>query len=341
MPAQTPWLDVPPIQPPADVAHPPADAVYTSQRSGSVASRVLSPGTGRMRPGPRDVVTVAYTAWTADGKAIDASSLRGSPSRWAIDRVMDGLRLVLQLMVTGEKRRLWIPRELAHEWATSTLVFDVELIDIEPMLDAPTNADLGLPPASAARTWSGVRYQVLRRGSGTERPKPLSTVTIHYTGWTEDRRVFDDSVARREPLTVAVDTVMPGLSEGLERMVVGEKSRLWIPADLAYVPPGPPRSALVVDVELLAIQRAAEGPPGTVYVRTNSPDANYVLVRPDGTPVPAQGSQTFRGAVPGVYRIKPETMKSYGLGLVASPRNLVLAPAGQLVITITYRPIIR
>ena len=166
-------------------------------------------------------------------------------------------------------------------------------------------------------------------------------MTIHYTGWTEDRQVFDDSIARRAPLTVAVDTVMPGLSEGLERMLVGEKSRLWIPAELAYVPPGPPRSALVVDVELLAIQRAAEGRPGTVYVRTNSPDAPYLLVRPDGTAVPAQGPQAFRDAVPGAYRIKPETMKSYGLGLVASPGNLVLAPAGELVITVTYRPIIR
>ena len=132
MPAQTPWLDVPHIQPPADVAQPPADAVHTSHSSGSLASRVLSPGSGRSRPAARDVVTVAYTAWTADGTTIDASSFRGSPSRWAIDQVMDGLRLGLQLMVTGEKRRLWIPREMAHDWATTTLVFDVELIDIEP-----------------------------------------------------------------------------------------------------------------------------------------------------------------------------------------------------------------
>jgi FKBP-type peptidyl-prolyl cis-trans isomerase len=342
MGAQTPPADVPHIPPPADVAQPPADAVHTHgvKPSLTLASKVLSPGTGASRPGPRDTVTVTYTAWTADGTTIDASSIRGAPSRWTIDRLMEGLQLGIQLMVTGEKRRLWIPQEMADNWATGTRVFDVELMDIEPMPDAPTTAELIGPPADAPRTWSGVAYKVLRPGSGTERPKPMSTVTIHYTGWA-GRSVFDDSVVRGEPLTVAVDTVMPGLSEALQRMVVGEKSRYWIPAELAFTPPGPPRSALVVNVELLAIQRAEEGQPGTIEVRTNSPDAGYALVRPDGTAVTGKGPQAFSYEAPGRYRIKPDKMRSYALGLVAAPGDMVLAPAGQLIITITYRPIIR
>jgi FKBP-type peptidyl-prolyl cis-trans isomerase len=342
MGAQTPPADVPHIPPPADVAQPPADAVITHgpKPSPTLASRVLSPGAGRSHPGPLDTVTVTYTAWTADGTTIDASSIRDTPSRWTIDRLMQGLQLGIQLMVAGEKRRLWIPPEMANDWAKGVLVFDVELLDIEPMPDAPTTAELMAPPVDAPRTWSGVWYKVLRPGTGTERPKPMSTVTIHYKGWA-GRSVFDDSIVRGEPLTVAVDTLMPGLSEALQRMAVGEKSRYWIPAELAYAPPGPPRSALVVNVELLAIQRAEEGQPGTIEVRTNSPDASYVLVRPDGTAVPSKGPRTFSREAPGRYRIKPDKMRSYALGLIAVPGDMVLAPAGELIITITYRPIVQ
>jgi FKBP-type peptidyl-prolyl cis-trans isomerase len=335
-------LDVPQIPPPADVAQPPADAVHTfrEKSTAALASRVLSPGSGTSHPGPRDIVTVSYTAWTADGTTIDASSVRETPSRWNVDRLMEGLRLGIPLMVAGEKRRLWIPQEMANAWTKSALVFDVELLRVEPVANAPTAAELVGPPADAPRTWSGVAYRVLRQGSGTERPKPTSTLVIHYTGWA-GVSVFDDSVARDEPLTVAVDTVMPGLSEAFQRMVVGEKTRFWIPAELAYTPPGPPLSALLIDVELLGIQHADAGGPGTIEVKTNSPDAAYLLVRPDGTEVPGKGPWTFSNAAPGAYRIKPETMRSYAHGVVATPGDMVLSPTGQLVITITYKPIIR
>ena len=336
-------LDIAQIPPPPDLAHPPADVIRTPHPNSPAVllSKVLRPGAGASRPGPRDIVTVSYTAWAADGATVDASSSRGAPSRWALDRAMEGPRLGIQLMVAGEQRRLWIPRELAGPWATGTVVFDLELIAITPPPDAPAFEEYTAAPADARRTPGGVAMKVLKPGTGTEHPKPMSTVTIHYTGWTADRTMFDDSVARGEPLVVAVDTVMPGLSEALQGMVEGEKSRVWIPAELAFTPPGPPLSALVIDVELLAIQRAVAGQPGTIEVRTNSPDAQYAVVRPDGTPLTARGPQTFANAAPGAYRIKPEKMRSYATGLVATPGDMMLAPAGQLVITITYRPIIQ
>ena len=60
----------------------------------------------------------------------------------------------------------------------------------------------------------------------------------------DNKQIFDDTIVRGEPLTVAVDSLMPGLADGLQRMRVGEKRRLWIPARLAYTPPGPPQSAV-------------------------------------------------------------------------------------------------
>jgi FKBP-type peptidyl-prolyl cis-trans isomerase len=330
------------IPAPADVANPPADATRMSSgpATPAVASRVVSPGPGATHPGAHDLVTVSYTMWAADGTTVDASTWRGQPSRWSMDQLVQGLRIGIGLMVAGETRRLWIPAGMGFEWVTSALVFDIELLRIDAVVDAPTDAELQGPPAGAATTPRGVAFKVLRRSNASERPKPTSTVTINYTGWI-GRAVFDDTVGRNEPLVVAVDTLIPGLSDAVQRMGVGEKSRNWIPEALAYTPPGPPRSALLFDLELLAIQHAEAGEPGTVDVRTNSPDAEYILLEPDGAPRPLKGSRTIERLPPGRYRIQPATMRSYAWGVVALPRDMRLAPGERLVITITYRPIIQ
>jgi len=123
----------PHVPPPTDVAQAPAGAVRTFRPNTqiAVASRVVSPGSGTVHPGPRDVLTVNYTMWNEDGRTIDASSRRGQPGRWTIDQSMEGLRLGLPLMVAGETRRFWIPLEMTHGWTKSALVFDVELLRID------------------------------------------------------------------------------------------------------------------------------------------------------------------------------------------------------------------
>jgi peptidylprolyl isomerase len=332
------WLDLPSIPAPEDVAQPPTSGVETN---GFLISRVLAPGRGTVRPGPHDIVRVAYTGWTAEGATIDSSSFRGAPTTWTMDEVMPGLRAGLELMVAGEKRRLWLVPQLSPTWAPGPLVFDVELLDIRPGRERPPDDQFEAPPPGTPSTPAGVSYQVLRAGKGSEHPKALSTVTLHYTGWTASKELFDDTVVREEPLTVAVETLMPGLAEGVQRMAVGEKCRLWIPARLAYTPPGPPLSALVMDVELVAVQKAVAGSPGTIEVRTNSPNATYVLVQPDGTGISHTGDQVVKSASPGRYRIKAEARRSYALGIVASSAGMLLEPGGTLVITITYRAIVR
>ena len=95
---------------------------------------------------------------------------------------------------------------------------------------------------------------VLQPGTGTRHPRPTDRVTVHYTGWTTDAKMFDSSVARGEPSTFSVDGVIPGWSQGLQLMVEGEKRRFWIPESLAYQgQPGQPAGMLVFDVELLRI----------------------------------------------------------------------------------------
>jgi peptidylprolyl isomerase len=112
------------------------------------------------------------------------------------------------------------------------------------------------PPADALKTPSGILSKVLRVGLGSVHPTPRSSVTVHYTGWTLDGKIFDGT-SGKPPLTFALDRVIPGWTEGLQLMVIGEKRRFWIPANLAYGDnpgSGDPTGMLVFDIELLNIQ---------------------------------------------------------------------------------------
>jgi FKBP-type peptidyl-prolyl cis-trans isomerase len=123
----------------------------------------------------------------------------------------------------------------------------------EDPLAAPV--DVAAPPADAQTTASGLASRVLRAGTGTVHPTAQSRVTVHYTGWTTDGKMFDSSVERGESATFPLDGVIPGWTEGVQLMVVGERRRLWIPEALAYQgKEGPPKGMLVFDVELLAIE---------------------------------------------------------------------------------------
>lgn len=123
----------PPI--PADVAAPPAHAERTASGLSSV---VLAPGRGERHPTATSQVEVHYTGWTTDGRMFDSSTQRGVPARFPLDRVIPGWTEALQLMVEGERRRIWIPAGLAYGdpprpgAPAGMLVFEIELLRILP-----------------------------------------------------------------------------------------------------------------------------------------------------------------------------------------------------------------
>jgi peptidylprolyl isomerase len=239
------------IPAPPDVAAPPKDATKT--RSG-LATKVLQAGSGKDHPKADELVIVHYTGWTTDGKMFDSSVVRGSSATFPLNRVIAGWTEGVQLMVAGEKRRLWIPETLAYNKQpgrpAGMLVFDVELLDL------PTRApaDVKAPPADAKRTPSGLAYKVVKAGTGRAHPSATDNVMVHYSGWTTDGKMFDSSVTRGQPATFPLNGVIKGWTEGLQLMVEGEKARLWIPDTLAYKGmPDKPQGMLVFDVELLRI----------------------------------------------------------------------------------------
>ncbi|HEX6163829.1 MAG TPA: FKBP-type peptidyl-prolyl cis-trans isomerase, partial [Vicinamibacterales bacterium] len=170
-----------PIPAPPNVAKPPADAAKTAS---GLASIVLQAGTGKTRPGATDMVTVNYTGWTTDGKMFDSSFARSAPSTFPLDRVIKGWGEGVQLMVVGEKRRFWIPQEIAYNGMAGRpagmLVFDIELLDFSPSPSTPP-PDVAAPPKDAKRTASGLAYKSLREGKGGPHPTERSMVTVHYT----------------------------------------------------------------------------------------------------------------------------------------------------------------
>jgi peptidylprolyl isomerase len=251
------WAAIPA---PEDVAAPPADAEKTAS---GLASKVLTKGSGTAHPDAWDKVTVHYTGWTTDGKMFDSSVQRGKPATFGLGQVIAGWTEGLQLMVVGEKRRLWIPQDLAYRGMpgrpAGMLVFDVELLEVKDMPEPPpppkVPEDVAGPPADAATTESGLASKVLTKGSGSDHPKATSTVTVHYSGWTTDGKMFDSSVVRGQPATFPLNRVIAGWTEGLQLMVAGEKRRLWIPEKLAYQgKPGFPSGMLVFDVELISFK---------------------------------------------------------------------------------------
>ena len=108
-------------------------------------------------------------------------------------------------------------------------------------------------------TESGLQYEILSAGDGTVNPEVTSAVKVHYTGMLTDGTIFDSSVQRGEPVEFPLNGVIPGWTEGVQLMVVGDKFEFTIPGNLAYGENGMPQvgigpnATLIFEVELLGI----------------------------------------------------------------------------------------
>jgi peptidylprolyl isomerase len=289
------------IAAPPDVASPPADAQKTET---GIAHKLLKAGTGDKHPQPQDSVKVHYTGWTTDGKMFDSSLTRGMPATFGLKGVIPGWTQGLALMVVGEQRRLWIPEELAYKGKPGRpqgmLVFDIELLDIkEGPKPVPPPPDVAAAPTDAQTTKSGLASKVLEPGKGKKRPGEMDKVKLNYTSWTTDGQMVDSTTHRGQPMTMQLDKLMPGWSEGVALMVEGEKRRLWIPEALAYKGvAGAPKGTVVMDVELVEITEGPKPLPAPPDVAKPPADAkktasglySKVLTKGKGTERPTASS---------------------------------------------------
>ena len=115
-------------------------------------------------------------------------------------------------------------------------------------------------------TDSGLQFEVVEPGTG-ESPSAEDSVQVNYKGSLIDGTVFDSSYQRGQPATFPLAGVIPGFREGIEKMKVGGKYKLYIPPALGYGERGagkdvPPNSTLVFEIELLAVNPPAAPPSG-------------------------------------------------------------------------------
>jgi FKBP-type peptidyl-prolyl cis-trans isomerase FkpA len=125
-----------------------------------------------------------------------------------------------------------------------------------------------LPPgagaidAQAAKTFtkteSGLKYRILRAGSGTK-PMPTQRVKVNYHGWLLGNKVFDSSYIRGMPVVFGLNQVVKGWTEGIPKVGMGGMIELEIPGYLGYGLAGqsssgiPPNATLHFIVELIEI----------------------------------------------------------------------------------------
>jgi peptidylprolyl isomerase len=107
-------------------------------------------------------------------------------------------------------------------------------------------------------TPSGLQYEILKEGNGSKHPNLNSIVKVHYQGALLNGKVFNDSREKDQPISFKLKQVIKGWQEGVQTMVVGQKTRFYIPHDLAYGKrqsgPIPPGSTLIFEIELLEIK---------------------------------------------------------------------------------------
>ncbi len=236
---------------PADVLMPPADAELTDA---GTLTQVITAGTGQRRPGPQDMVAIHFIGWSSEGVKLYSSYDLGKPALFKMRSIFPGWREAVLLMVKGEKRRIWLPDHLVaqNRGPKGASIFELELLGIKRTPTPPEKRDQ--PPAEAEKLPAGAFTELLRPGTGKEHPDPHSLALVHYIGWTTDGKSFDSTHDRGRPTALPLAEIMPAFAEAVQRMVVGEKQRFWIPGPVAagnWV--GAPKGMLIFEVELVKI----------------------------------------------------------------------------------------
>jgi peptidylprolyl isomerase len=223
--------------------------------------------TNGAQPKAGDKVTVHYTGKLTNDSVFDSSVKRGTPFSFKLGagQVIKGWDEGIAMLHKGEKATLTIPGNLGYGERgyppiipqNATLVFDVELIDFtEGVVTKPYD----VAGKDTLKTASGLQYIFVKKNDSGVKAEAGKTVSVHYSGYLLDGKMFDSSVERGEPITFGLGQgqVIAGWEEGIALLKTGEKVRLIIPSNLAYGDGGqgpiPPKSTLIFDVELVDVK---------------------------------------------------------------------------------------
>ena len=230
----------------------PAKAIESATGMQYVVLQAGKPGAAAIKP---DFFEYRVTLWQKDatGKftANESGIVRANFKTMA--KSTPALARAALLSPVNETRRWWF--SLAGS-STQTQIIDLTVLgNVNP---APAPPDVAAVPANANKTASGLAYRVIKKANaGGGSPTSRSVITIDYSGWTPDGKLFDSSVTRGEKATFPLSGLISGWKEGLTLMSPGDTYRFWIPGYLAYdsIPDANgPKGMLVFDVTLYSFE---------------------------------------------------------------------------------------
>lgn len=240
-----------------------ADAVNTMLENGLMIEDVV---VGRGEPADSlSFVTLHYTGYLADSTLFEARAEESTPLTIQLTRenVIEGWFWGIQGMRKGGVRTLIVPPNLAYGSTgiagiipkDATLRFVIELHETKRPPE-PWQIDL----SELQSTPDGLRHVVVETGRG-KLPKQGDILTLHYSGYLSDGRIFDSSVYRGEDFEVIAGsgTLIPGWESTLLRMKAGERRAVFIPPHLAFGEGGfsgriPPNDTIRFDIELFSVE---------------------------------------------------------------------------------------
>jgi len=214
-----------------------------------------------------DNVSVHYTGTLANGTKFDSSRDRNQPFKFKLGggQVIKGWDEGIALLHIGDQAIFTIPAELGYGAkemgnipANSTLTFDVELLEIKEAVKP-----WKLQKHDTLTTASGLKYIIVQKtkDASAVQAEKGKMVSVHYTGFLLNGKIFDSSVDRGDPISFPLGQgqVIKGWDEGIALMKVGDKMRLIIPSNLGYGANGaggviPPNATLCFDVELMGVK---------------------------------------------------------------------------------------
>ena len=215
-----------------------------------------------------DFVTVNYVgADHATGTVFDSSWTAGKPASFSLGGLIPGFRDGMVGMKVGGRREIIIPSAQGYGATgqppavkpNEDLTFVVDLLSLRKLRPAPT------VPSHPGPVPTQLKVESLIDGHGKE-AEPTSTVTVHYVGadWSTGK-IFDSSWSRGQPTSFTLTGVVPGFSQGITGMRVGERRAITIPSELGYGAAGQPptispNEPLFFIVDLIAVNNGTTSP---------------------------------------------------------------------------------